>query len=127
MVGKPPFETNSLKETYARITRCDYNLPLSLNKNASTLINKMLQYDPRKRPNVSDIMKSDFFVTGYMPKKLPPSCLTMAPRFDSINYRESISNRRPLNGNYVMGKNVLIIHSKFINFYIKIIIPCFKN
>ncbi|VVC32226.1 Protein kinase, ATP binding site,Protein kinase domain,Serine/threonine-protein kinase, active site,POLO [Cinara cedri] len=97
LVGKPPFETNSLKETYARITRCDYNLPTSLNKNASVLINKMLQYDPKNRPNVSDIMKSDFFVTGYMPKKLPPSCLTMAPRFDSINYRESISNRRPLN------------------------------
>lgn len=100
MVGKPPFETNSLKETYARITRCDYNLPSSLNKNASVLINKMLQYDPKNRPNVSDIMKSDFFVTGYMPKKLPASCLTMAPRFDSIHYRESISNRRPLNGKY---------------------------
>lgn len=97
LVGKPPFETNSLKETYARIARCDYSLPPHLNKNASSLINKMLQYDPKKRPCVNDIMKADFFTTGYMPKKLPASCLTMAPRFDSINYRESISNRRPLN------------------------------
>ncbi|XP_050528364.1 serine/threonine-protein kinase polo-like [Daktulosphaira vitifoliae] len=97
LVGKPPFETSSLKETYARITRCDYNVPPHLNKSASFLINKMLQYDPKKRPTVSDIMKADFFITGYMPKKLPPSCLTMAPRFDSINYRESISNRKPLN------------------------------
>ncbi|XP_050442073.1 serine/threonine-protein kinase PLK1-like [Adelges cooleyi] len=97
LVGKPPFETSSLKETYARITRCDYNVPPHLNKSAITLINRMLQYDPKKRPTVSDIMKSDFFTTGYMPKKLPPSCLTMAPRFDSINYRESISNRKPLN------------------------------
>ncbi|XP_060840506.1 serine/threonine-protein kinase PLK1-like [Rhopalosiphum padi] len=96
LVGKPPFETNSLKETYARITRCDYNIPSHLNKNASTLIEKMLQFDPKKRPLVSEIMKADFFTTGYMPKKLPPSCLTMAPRFDSIKYRESISNRRPL-------------------------------
>ncbi|XP_025193335.1 serine/threonine-protein kinase polo-like isoform X2 [Melanaphis sacchari] len=96
LVGKPPFETNSLKETYARITRCDYNIPSHLNKNASTLIEKMLQFDPKKRPLVSEIMKADFFTTGYMPKKLPPSCLTMTPRFDSINYRESISNRRPL-------------------------------
>lgn len=96
LVGKPPFETNSLKETYARITRCDYNIPSHLNKNARTLIEKMLQFDPKKRPLVSEILKSDFFTTGYMPKKLPPSCLTTAPRFDSINYRESISNRRPL-------------------------------
>lgn len=108
MVGKPPFETSSLKETYAKITRCDYNLPPHLNKNASFLIKKMLEYDPKKRPSVSEIMKADFFTTGYMPKKLPLSCLTMAPRFDSINYRESISNRRPLNGKYLF-KNVLFL------------------
>ncbi|KAL4113809.1 hypothetical protein QTP88_017381 [Uroleucon formosanum] len=96
LVGKPPFETNSLKETYTRITRCDYNIPSHLNKNATTLIEKMLQFDPKKRPLVSEILCADFFTTGYMPKKLPPSCLTTAPRFDSINYRESISNRRPL-------------------------------
>lgn len=89
-----------MKETYARITRCDYNIPSHLNKNASTLIEKILQPDPKKRPVISEIMKADFFTTGYMPKKLPPSCLTMAPRFDSINYRESISNRKPLIGNY---------------------------
>lgn len=59
----------------------------------------MLQHDPKKRPRVSEIMKADFFTIGYMPKMLPSSCLTMAPRFDSINYRESISNRRPLSGN----------------------------
>lgn len=103
LVGKPPFETNSLKETYAKITKCDYNLPPNLHKNASTLINMMLQCDPKKRPQVSEIMRADFFTTGYMPKKLPASCLTMAPRFDSINYRESISNRRPLNGNFYLN------------------------
>jgi len=59
----------------------------------------MLQHDPNKRPRVSEIMKADFFTVGYMPKMLPSSCLTMAPRFDSINYRELISNRRPLSGN----------------------------
>lgn len=59
----------------------------------------MLQYEPKNRPCISEIMKSDFFTSGYMPKRLPPSCLTMAPRFDSINYRESISNRKPLIGN----------------------------
>lgn len=116
MVGKPPFETNSLKETYARISKCDYNLPPNLNKNASSLITKMLQFDPKKRPQISEIMKADFFTTGYMPKKLPASCLTMAPRFDSINYRESISNRRPLNGNYIIGKLHFITLNAFFYF-----------
>lgn len=107
LVGKPPFETSSLKETYSRISRCDYNIPSHLNKNATTLITKMLQRDPKKRPSVLDLLNADFFTTGYMPKKLPPSCLTMAPRFDSLNYRESISNRKPLNGNKKL--NILLL------------------
>lgn len=73
----------------------------------------MLQYDPKNRPCISEIMKSDFFTFGYMPKKLPPSCLTMAPRFDSINYRESISNRKPLIGKL---KNNFFILNQFFNF-----------
>lgn len=63
----------------------------------------MLQRDPKKRPSVLDLLNADFFTTGYMPHKLPPSCLTMAPRFDSINYRESISNRKPLNGDKLLS------------------------
>jgi len=88
-----------LKETYGRITRCEYTIPSDLNKYASILIKNMLQFDPKNRPCISEILKSDFFTTGYMPKNLPLSCLTTAPRFDSINYRESITNRKPLTGN----------------------------
>lgn len=77
--------------------RCDYNIPPYINTNATIIINKMLQFDPKKRPRVSEIMKADFFTIGYMPKNLPTSCLIMPPRFDSINYRESISTLRPFN------------------------------
>lgn len=100
LVGKPPFESSSLKETYARIIRCDYNIPSHLNKSARTIINRMLQSDPKKRPSVSEIMRADFFTNGYMPRNLPTLCLTMAPQFDSINYRESLFNRMPLVGTY---------------------------
>lgn len=87
-----------MKETYVRIARCDYNIPSHLNKNATTLINRMLQINPKKRPHISEIMKADFFTTGYMPHILPTLCLTMAPRFDSSNYKESVYNRIPLVG-----------------------------
>jgi len=87
-----------LKETYSRIIRCEYTIPSNLNENASILINNMLQFDPKKRPQITEIMNSDFFTTGYMPKTLPSSCLIVTPRFDTINYRESISCRRPLIG-----------------------------
>ena len=40
LVGKPPFETNSLKETYSKIKKCEYIIPEDkvpvLNKNSDS-------------------------------------------------------------------------------------------
>ena len=41
------------------------------------------QDDPLKRPNIDVILQDDFMTQGYLPSRLPPSCLTMAPRFDT--------------------------------------------
>lgn len=61
LAGRPPFETNSLKETYERIKRCEYRLPSAMKPAASKLINSMLQPDPKKRPTVKEILHSEFF------------------------------------------------------------------
>lgn len=96
LVGRPPFETNSLKETYERIKRCDYRLPSAMKPAAANLIHGMLQPDPKKRPTVKEIIRSEFF-NGYTPSKLPVSCLTVAPRFDAMAAKESLSlTRKPL-------------------------------
>jgi polo-like kinase 1 len=41
------------------------------------------QNDPEKRPTISQILTDDFMTMGYLPPRLPTSCLTMAPRFDT--------------------------------------------
>lgn len=64
MVGKPPFETSSLRETYAKITRCEYTLPSTLNTAAAYMLNKMLQPDPSKRPTVRQLLEMEFMKTG---------------------------------------------------------------
>lgn len=92
MVGKPPFETNSLRETYAKIKRCEYYLPPNLSEPAACMLHQMLLPEPSRRPTVSQLMEMTF-MKGYCPKELPLSCLTMAPRFDAL--KES-NNRRPL-------------------------------
>ena len=46
-------------------------------------LKKLFQDDPLKRPNVVKILEDDFITQGYMPSRLPTSCLTMAPRFDT--------------------------------------------
>lgn len=95
LAGKPPFETNSLKETYGRIKRCEYVLPTHLKKSASSLISKMLQPDPKARPRVDELLNSSFFTSGYLPPQLPVSCLTTAPRFDTLENKNLLS-RKPL-------------------------------
>ncbi|XP_076633083.1 serine/threonine-protein kinase polo [Colletes latitarsis] len=93
LVGKPPFETSSLRETYARIKQVQYNIPEHINPIAMNMISNMLQGNPSKRPTIGKLIKDRFFTCGYMPQSLPLSCLTMAPRLDML---EMHNQRKPL-------------------------------
>src|SRR5690349_4830385 len=46
LVGQPPFETKSLKDTYSKIRKCDYSLPNNMRKSAAEMIIAMLQSNP---------------------------------------------------------------------------------
>ncbi|XP_078095939.1 serine/threonine-protein kinase PLK1 [Mustelus asterias] len=96
LVGKPPFETSCLKETYLRIKKNEYNIPKHVNPVAASLIQKMLRSDPSARPNIHELLNDEFFTSGYLPVRLPTSCLTMAPRFSLAPGGIDSSMRRPL-------------------------------
>ncbi|XP_033342268.1 serine/threonine-protein kinase polo [Megalopta genalis] len=105
LVGKPPFETSSLRETYARIKQVQYKIPSHINSTAMVMITNMLQGNPTKRPSIGKLMKDQFFTSGFMPMSLPLSCLTMAPRLDML---EMHNQRKPLsemNINIVEGQD----------------------
>ncbi|GAB1598412.1 mucin-5AC-like isoform X1 [Argonauta hians] len=82
LVGKPPFETSSLKDTYNKIKKNDYDIPPHVSPKARFLIHKLLQADPNHRPNMDQIMTFDFFKEP-IPKRLPISCLSNEPRIDA--------------------------------------------
>ncbi|CAH0747163.1 unnamed protein product [Diatraea saccharalis] len=95
LVGKPPFETSTLKDTYKRIKQCEYRIPSSLRKPAASMIVLQLQSNPARRPSVDKLLQHEFFSSGILPAALPASCLTTAPRTDQL---EGMSvHRRPLN------------------------------
>ncbi|RVE42751.1 hypothetical protein evm_012575 [Chilo suppressalis] len=95
LVGKPPFETSTLKDTYKRIKQCEYRIPSSLRKPAASMIVLQLQANPARRPSVDKLLQHEFFSSGIMPAALPVSCLTTAPRTDQL---EGVPlHRRPLN------------------------------
>uniref|UniRef100_A0A8C7ELQ2 Serine/threonine-protein kinase PLK n=2 Tax=Neovison vison TaxID=452646 RepID=A0A8C7ELQ2_NEOVI len=96
LVGKPPFETSCLKETYLRIKKNDYSIPKHVNPVAASLIQKMLQTDPTARPTIHELLNDEFFTSGYIPARLPITCLTIAPRFSIAPSSLDPSSRKPL-------------------------------
>jgi len=94
LVGKPPFETQTLKDTYNRIRKNEYHIPSRVGPLANSLIVRLLQDDPKKRPTIDVMLRDDFMSYGYMPQNLPVSCLTMAPRFDAKPNQTLIATRR---------------------------------
>ncbi|XP_043945167.1 serine/threonine-protein kinase PLK1 [Protopterus annectens] len=97
LVGKPPFETSCLKETYMRIKKNEYSVPKTVDPVATALIQKMLRSDPTTRPTIEELLNDEFFTGGYIPCRLPTSCLTIPPRFSiAPNGFETASVRKPL-------------------------------
>lgn len=74
LVGKPPFETQSLKDTYQKIKRNEYRIPSYVSREARALITRLLQSEPTHRPSPSDILEDPFVTAGYLPAKLPTRC-----------------------------------------------------
>ncbi len=101
VVGKPPFETNDLKDTYKRIKLNEYKIPGYVSEEVAIFIRKLLQADPQKRPSMTEVLQDPYMSGNYIPSRLPTSCLTVAPRFNdgrlSILPTEfKMSPRRPL-------------------------------
>uniref|UniRef100_A0A3Q2TGJ0 Serine/threonine-protein kinase PLK n=1 Tax=Fundulus heteroclitus TaxID=8078 RepID=A0A3Q2TGJ0_FUNHE len=81
LLGRPPFETTNLKETYRCIREARYSLPSSLSPQAKQLIANLLAKIPEDRPNLDHILRHDFFTQGFSPERLPPSCCHSPPDF----------------------------------------------
>lgn len=82
LIGKPPFETSDVKTTYRRIRMNAYSFPdhVQISSQAKSLITKILNSDPAKRPSLDAILASDFLnMGGTIPKLLPVSTLACPP------------------------------------------------
>jgi len=105
--GKPPFETNTLKETYNRIKTGHYRIPTHVSKEARTVIKKMLADDPQSRPSIADLINMSWF-SLWTPTELPTSALSTEPRFD-----EDEENVNPDHNRQVSQKtNLATLHQQ---------------
>ena len=78
LVGKPPFETSCLKDTYTRIKMNEYHIPSTrVSASARCLIKRLLQPSPTSRPNMTQILEHDFLTSGQ--SFVPSSSLVIFP------------------------------------------------
>jgi polo-like kinase 1 len=97
LVGKPPFESSDVKSTYRRIKMGSYSFPedLEICEEAKSLIIEILRLDPLQRPNLEEILKSDYLQMNKIPKLLPASTLACPLNKSYLNlFTESSSNSK---------------------------------
>lgn len=96
LLGKPPFETSSLKETYSKIRKNDYCIPENrISRESASLIQRCLSHEPSSRPTMSQIYLDPFFA-GFIPSTLPTSVCTVAPRYSMANAANQASHVPPI-------------------------------
>ena len=86
LVGRPPFETSTLKETYMRITANKFAIPNTISPAARNLICKLLSNDPSARPTLDQILDHEF-MRGYCPKSLSVNTCETAPKYSHSSQR----------------------------------------
>ena len=64
LTGKPPFETQTLQDTYKKIKKNEYVIPSRMSPLAKSLIQRLLHAKPSSRPTVEDILADDFMTKG---------------------------------------------------------------
>lgn len=86
LVGKPPFETKNVKQTYKRIQANLYTFPseIPLTAEAKDLVRGILNKDPKMRPSLAKIRAHPFFA-GYVLSQASPSAGIHAVREDKEN------------------------------------------
>ena len=95
LIGKPPFETTSVKTTYKRIRSNVYSFPTNVHIStaARSLIKSILHSKPEKRPTLHDMKQHDFFTRTTFPLQLPLSCLTRPLVYRVENRKENVNHK----------------------------------
>ena len=82
LIGKPPFETEDVKETYKKITADNYEFPSNvfISDEAKNFIKEILVIDPNKRLTPDKMLKHPFMTITPLPKEMPTYTLANPPK-----------------------------------------------
>ncbi|KAL0969064.1 hypothetical protein UPYG_G00222210 [Umbra pygmaea] len=66
LVGRPPFDTDTVKHTLNKVVLGDYVMPVHVSHEAQDLIHQLLRKDPAQRPSLSAVLDHPFMTQSLL-------------------------------------------------------------
>jgi len=108
LIGRPPFETDDVKETYKKITDINYNFPnnVFISENAKDFIKNILKKNPNDRLTPDQMLQHDFMKVTKLPKEMPHYTLSNPPKIDFFRkYQSDEQENKIINPNQLSFEN----------------------
>ncbi|KZC14896.1 Serine/threonine-protein kinase PLK2 [Dufourea novaeangliae] len=107
LVGQPPFDTATLKETYDRICNNHYREvdDTIASRSGQDLIRWLLQSNPELRPSLERVKEHAYLTKEYVPVSLPHTCCYQMPHASIIDPISSPSSNSTTSRNQKFNKN----------------------
>ncbi|XP_019132627.2 serine/threonine-protein kinase PLK4 isoform X1 [Larimichthys crocea] len=66
LMGRPPFDTDTVKHTLSKVVLGEYEMPSHVSLEAQDLIHQLLQRDPAQRPSLSAVLDHPFMTKSLL-------------------------------------------------------------
>ncbi|XP_071183761.1 serine/threonine-protein kinase PLK4-like isoform X1 [Salvelinus alpinus] len=66
LMGRPPFDTDTVKHTLNKVVLGEYNMPSHVSQEAQDLIHQLLRKDPAQRPSLSAVLEHPFMTQSLL-------------------------------------------------------------
>lgn len=66
LMGRPPFDTDTVKHTLSKVVLGEYEMPTHISLEAQDLIHQLLQKDPAQRPSLSAVLDHPFMTQSLL-------------------------------------------------------------
>lgn len=66
LMGRPPFDTDTVKHTLSKVVLGEYEMPTHVSLEAQDLISQLLQRDPAQRPSLSAVLDHPFMTRSLL-------------------------------------------------------------
>uniref|UniRef100_A0AAV2JGK7 Serine/threonine-protein kinase PLK4 n=1 Tax=Knipowitschia caucasica TaxID=637954 RepID=A0AAV2JGK7_KNICA len=101
LMGRPPFDTDTVKHTLSKVVLGDYEMPTHVSMEAQDLIHQLLQRDPSLRPSLSALLDHPFMTRSLLSRtkelsldedgSLDSGIATISTAYTSSNFNSSNS------------------------------------